>query len=38
VATGAYLLKLVGDFGEQQYIPLCVRDDASTAASWFSTA
>jgi hypothetical protein len=29
---GAYLLKLVGDFGEQQYIPLCVRDDASTAA------
>ncbi len=29
---GAYLLKLVGDGGEQQYIPLCVRDDASTAA------
>ena len=29
---GAYLLKLVGDFGEQQYIPLCVRDDESTAA------
>jgi hypothetical protein len=29
---GSYLLKLVGDFGEQQYIPLCVRDDASTAA------
>jgi hypothetical protein len=29
---GAYLLKLVGDFGQQQYIPLCVRDDASTAA------
>jgi hypothetical protein len=29
---GAYLLKLVGDFGEQQYIPLCVRDDTSTAA------
>jgi len=29
---GAYLLKLVGDFGEQQYVPLCVRDDTSTAA------
>ncbi len=29
---GAYLLKLVGDGGEQQYIPLCVRDDASRAA------
>jgi hypothetical protein len=29
---GAYLLKLVGDFGEQQYIPLCIRDDASTSA------
>jgi hypothetical protein len=29
---GAYLLKLVGTFGEQQYIPLCIRDDASTAA------
>lgn len=29
---GAYLLKLVGDSGEQQYIPLCVRDDDSTAA------
>jgi hypothetical protein len=30
--TGAYLLKLVGDGGEQQYVPLCVRDDASTSA------
>ncbi|MGH9017485.1 MAG: N,N-dimethylformamidase beta subunit family domain-containing protein [Acidimicrobiales bacterium] len=29
---GAYLLKLVGDAGEQQYVPLCIRDDASTAA------
>ena len=29
---GAYLLKLVGDGGEQQFVPLCVRDDASTAA------
>jgi hypothetical protein len=29
---GAYLLKLVGDFREQQYVPLCVRDDTSTAA------
>jgi hypothetical protein len=29
---GAYLLKLVGDLGQQQYIPLCIRDDASTAA------
>jgi hypothetical protein len=29
---GAYLLKLVGDGGQQQYVPLTVRDDASTAA------
>jgi hypothetical protein len=29
---GTYLLKLVGDGGEQQYVPLCVRDDDSTAA------
>ena len=29
---GAYLLKLVGDAGEQQYVPLCVRDDTSRAA------
>ena len=29
---GAYLLKLVGPDGEQQFVPLCVRDDASTAA------
>ena len=30
--SGAYLLKLVGDGGEQQFVPLCVRDDDSTAA------
>jgi hypothetical protein len=29
---GAYLLKLVGDGGQQQYVPFCVRDDDSTAA------
>jgi hypothetical protein len=29
---GAYLLKLVGSGGQQQYVPLCVRDDRSTAA------
>jgi len=29
---GAYLLKLVGSAGEQQFVPLCVRDDSSTAA------
>jgi hypothetical protein len=29
---GAYLLKLVGATGEQQFIPLCVRDDSSRAA------
>jgi hypothetical protein len=29
---GNYLLKLVGTEGEQQYIPLTVRDDSSTAA------
>ncbi len=29
---GCYLLKLVGDAGQQQYVPLTVRDDASTAA------
>jgi len=29
---GNYLLKLVGTGGEQQYIPLTVRDDTSTAA------
>jgi hypothetical protein len=29
---GAYLLKLVGTGGQQQYVPLTVRDDTSTAA------
>ncbi len=29
---GAYLLKLVGPTGQQQFVPLCVRDDQSTAA------
>jgi hypothetical protein len=29
---GAYLLKLVGPNQEQQFIPLCVRDDTSKAA------
>ncbi len=29
---GAYLLKLVGSTSEQQFVPLCVRDDASRAA------
>jgi hypothetical protein len=29
---GAYLLKLVGPSNEQQFVPLCVRDDTSTAA------
>lgn len=30
--TGTYLLKLVGSGGEQQYVPLTVRDDSSQAA------
>ena len=29
---GAYLLKLVGSTNEQQFVPLCVRDDTSHAA------
>jgi hypothetical protein len=29
---GTYLLKLVGATGEQQYVPLCVRDDSSSAS------
>ncbi len=29
---GAYLLKLVGATGEQQFVPLCIRDDESHAA------
>ncbi len=30
--TGCYLLKIQGDGGEQQYVPLTVRDDSSTSA------
>ncbi len=29
---GCYLLKLLGNGGQEQYIPLTIRDDASTAA------
>jgi hypothetical protein len=29
---GAYLLKLVGTTGEQQFVPLCIRDDSSKSA------
>jgi hypothetical protein len=29
---GCYLLKLTGDGGQEQYVPLTVRDDTSTAA------
>ena len=29
---GCYLLKLVGDGGEEQFVPLTIRDDASTAS------
>ncbi len=29
---GCYLLKIQGDGGQQQYVPLTVRDDSSTAA------
>ena len=29
---GTYLLKLVGATGEQGFVPLCIRDDASTSA------
>ena len=35
---GCYLLKLQGNGGQQQYIPLTVRDDASTAAFVSRTA
>jgi hypothetical protein len=35
---GNYLLKLVGDGGEQQYIPLTVRDDTSTATYVFQNS
>ena len=29
---GCYLLKLIGDAGESQYVPLTIRDDGSSAA------
>ncbi|MGO9456682.1 MAG: N,N-dimethylformamidase beta subunit family domain-containing protein [Acidimicrobiales bacterium] len=29
---GCYLLKIAGDSGEQQYVPLTIRDDESTSA------
>ena len=29
---GLYLLKLIGDGGQQSYVPLTIRDDSSTAA------
>jgi N,N-dimethylformamidase beta subunit-like, C-terminal len=35
---GCYLLKLVGDGGEQQFVPLTVRDDTSKAAYVFQNS
>jgi hypothetical protein len=35
---GCYLLKLVGSGGQQQYIPLTIRDDTSTAAFVFQNS
>ena len=35
---GCYLLKLVGSGGEQQFVPLTVRDDSSTAAYVFQNS
>ncbi len=35
---GCYLLKLLGDSGQEQFIPLTVRDDASTAAYVFQNS
>ena len=35
---GCYLLKLVGDGGQEQFVPLTVRDDASTAAFVFQSS
>jgi N,N-dimethylformamidase beta subunit-like, C-terminal len=35
---GCYLLKLVGDGGEQQFVPLTVRDDASMASYVFQNS
>ena len=35
---GSYLLKLVGDGGEEQFVPLTIRDDASMAAYVFQNS
>ena len=35
---GCYLLKLVGSGGQEQFVPLTVRDDASTAAFVFQNS
>jgi hypothetical protein len=35
---GCYLLKLVGDGGEEQFVPLTIRDDASTASYVFQNS
>ncbi len=35
---GCYLLKLVGDGGQEQFVPLTVRDDTSTAAFVFQNS
>ncbi len=35
---GCYLLKLVGDGGEEQFVPLTIRDDASMAAYVFQNS
>ncbi len=35
---GCYLLKLVGDGGQEQFVPLTVRNDASTAAFVFQNS
>jgi hypothetical protein len=35
---GCYLLKLVGDGGQEQFVPLTVRDDTSTAAYVFQNS
>jgi hypothetical protein len=35
---GSYLLKLVGDGGEEQFVPLTIRDDASMASYVFQNS
>ncbi len=35
---GCYLLKLVGDGGQEQFVPLTIRDDTSTAAFVFQNS